>query len=394
MRLLHVFAGPFPTVQGTQALIGQTCRLLAAAGHDVHLLCYAHSTFDPPAEITVHRIADRPRFRSERSGPALARPVLDISLGLACRRLTREIEPDLIHAHHYEALTAARLADPLRRRPLVFHLHALLGPELPGYFPRYAGRPAALAGGLADRALPRLADRVIVVSEAIRDRLTGDRIDQDRVRLLRPAAEPPPPASNSQTTGGRIRAVYVGNLDAYQGIAALFAGLRELPWPTRSRLRIELVTASRAEDLIYETRRDGLEDVVRIVPHGSIDQAWSRLLGADIALVPRHSPGGAPIKLVNALVAQKAVLLDERLAGELRHGDEAWVVDMRDPRAVADGIERLVDDTDLRRRLGIGAGRAAKRLHDPDAHLSKLESIYGELTGETSPGIIAGRPAL
>jgi glycosyltransferase involved in cell wall biosynthesis len=377
MRLLHLFAGPFPTYQGTQALVGQICRLLAEAGHEIHLLTYAHGAFEPTGDYAVHRIDDWPRFSSERSGPALQKPVLDAALSAAARRLARRIEPQVIHAHHYEALTAARLAG---LRPLVFHLHALLGPELLQYLPGYLRGPASLAGRLADRALPRMADRVIVVSEGARDRLSRTGIDMTKVRLIRPAAEAPtvaPPIRRAK--GRRLRAIYVGNLDGYQGLDNLFAGLRELGWGTRSNLRVEIVTASNPRTCRLSIKRAGVEDAVRIVQHGTVEQAWFRLLAADFALVPRHSPGGAPIKLINALAAGKPVLIDRRLAGELIHGVEAWVVNMRDPRSVAAGLERLIRDEILRRRLSEGAAAAAERLHDPALITAALESVYAEL---------------
>jgi len=378
MRVLHVFAGPFPTYQGTQALVGQICRLLSAAGHDVHLLAYAHGAFEPEGDYTIHRIDDWPRFDSERSGPSLQRPVLDAALARAARRLHRRLDPQIVHAHHYEALAATRLAG---LRPLVFHLHALLGPELHQYLPSYLRGPASLTGGLADRVLPRLADRVAVVSEGIRDRLSRSRIDLDRVRLVRPAAELPAleQRPTRRAEGRRLRAIYVGNLDSYQGFDALFEGLRALDWAARSTLRVEIVTASAPEPFLLDVRRAGVEDMVRVKPHDTLEQAWFRLLAADFVLVPRYSPGGVPIKLVNALAAGKPVLMDRRMAGELIHGEEAWIVEMRDPQAVATGLKRLANDEVLRRRLSEGAARAAERLHDPALVTSALESLYEEL---------------
>ena len=119
--------------------------------------------------------------------------------------------------------------------------------------------------------------------------------------------------------------------------------------------------------------------MVRLKPHDTLEQAWFRLLAADFVLVPRYSPGGVPIKLVNALAAGKAVLMDRRMSGELIHGEEVWIVDMRDPVAVAAGIERLITDEVLRRRLSAGAARAAERLHDPALVTAALESLYEEL---------------
>ncbi|MDD5307889.1 MAG: glycosyltransferase family 4 protein [Deltaproteobacteria bacterium] len=377
MRLLHVFAGPFPTAQGTQVLVGQICRLLARAGHDVHLLSYAHLKGEAHEPFEIHRIPDRPSFSSERSGPAWQKPVLDLSLALRARSLARSLRPHIVHAHHCEALAAARLADPGSRTPLVFHAHALLGPELATYLDPRLEAPAALAGGLIDRFLPRFADRVAAVSDFVADACAAAGVPRSCIEVVRPHAELPGiPRDVEARAPGRLRAIYAGNLDRYQGVEELCRGLSLLDRASRDLLEILFVTDSKSDGLVSLLRRLGLEDFASVRPHGEPARALGLMASADIALVPRLLPGGAPIKLVNALALGLPVIVDRAVAEGLEHGREAFLVHMRDPAEVASAVAVLAHDARLRERLSAGALAAARRLHDPATVLATLERIY------------------
>jgi glycosyltransferase involved in cell wall biosynthesis len=382
LRLLHVFCGPFPTVQGTQALVATTCRLLARAGHEVHLLCYAHAPFERDEPFAIHRIPDAPAFRRERSGPAWRKLPLDVSIAQRCARLAARLRPDAIHAHHYEALFAAALADPLRRTPRVLHLHALLGPELWTYLRPTLRRAARAVGERIDADAPHLADRVIALDAATRAAIAASGYPEHRVHVAPPPAAPPPGCDAARpraaAVGPALRAVYSGNLDAYQGVDVLLAALRTAPALHRDLL-LEIVTASDARGLEREIARLGLAERVKISPHGSVRDAWSALAAADVAVVPRSAPGGFPVKLVNALSAGVATIADASIAVPLRHGVDAWLVDMRSPSALAAGLDALAGSPALRRTLARGGALAARRLHDPGGYVATLEAVYGSL---------------
>jgi len=383
LRLLHVFGGPFPTVQGTQALVATTCRLLAAAGHDVHLLCYAHSSFERTEPFTVHRIPDVPAFSCERSGPSWRKIALDLSLAAACAHLASRLHPDAIHAHHYEALFAAALTDPLRRTPRVLHVHALMGPELHTYFRPAFARAARALGARIDAVAPRLADRVIALDDASRAVLLRSGCPGQLVHVAPVPASPPPgcgpSAGRAARPGGALHAVYAGNLDAYQGIEILLAALREAAPSLRGALVLAIVTASGTRRLEEAITALGLGGLVRVTPHGSVRDAWLAVADADIAVVPRSAPGGFPIKLVNALSAGVATIADSALAVPLVHGTDAWLVDMRSPSDLAAGLVALAGSSELRDRLSRGASLAASRLHAPARYVAAIEEAYAAL---------------
>ena len=381
LRILHLFAGPFPTVQGTQVLVGQTCDLLSQSGHDVHLLCYAHEGSKREHEYAIHRIPDIPRFNSERSGPHWKKGFLDLSLAIHCRRLCRKIRPDIVHAHHYEALLAARMTDPLNSRPLVFHLHALMEPELRTYLESSLAPAANFVGNTLDRFIPHLANRVITVNAWVRSHLISLGFDPDDVVTANPPADVPKNVRtrHSGHSNRRLTAVYVGNTDNYQGLDELLAAMGMLEPETRARLQLELVISGDTIRISNKVAAQGLADLVRVVEHGSFEDAWGRTTSADFAIVPRHSPGGIPIKLINALAASLPVLADRRIAVDLFDGEEALLVDMSDPPSVSRGIERMITDDLLRKRLSVGALRAVKRLYSKESYLANIENVYTEL---------------
>jgi glycosyltransferase involved in cell wall biosynthesis len=384
VRLLHIYAGPFPTVQGTQALVGQTLSMLADAGHEVHLLCYSNGDVLKSDKYTVHRIPDFPRYISRRSGPSWRKVALDISLAVSCRKLTLEIAPDIVHAHHYEALIAARMADPRRIHPLVFHSHALLGPELPTYFITALQHFAGLIGKILDRNGPMLADGVVALSSTIESNVLDAGFDRSRVVLARPPALPlctdkKGSPESSFFSDSRLLFLYSGNLDKYQGIDNLLRAITELDRETLKLIHLEFVASSQVDELRRQTERLGLKNAVSVVPHGTPDDAWIRMTRADVVIIPRSSSGGFPIKLVNALTCGCPTLIDRNIAPELNHGREVWMTDMTQPSTVAAAIKLLINNKELRVELAAGAKEAAKRLHSPDKMLRSLESLYSSL---------------
>lgn len=368
-------------MQGTQVLVGQTCDILSKNGHDVHLLCYAHSGSRRKHEYTVHRIPDTPHFSSEQSGPYWKKAFLDLSLAAQCRWLCRKIRPDVVHAHHYEALLAARMSDPSNSRPLVFHLHALMEPELHIYFESSLAPVANIVGNALDRFVPHLANRVITVNERIRSHLISMGFDPEVVITANPPADVPKIVRNppEERLNRRLTAVYVGNTDTYQGLDELLVAMGMLVPGIRAKLRLDLVICGDTFRISNRVATHGLGDLVRVIEHGSFKNAWGHTANADFAVVPRHSSGGIPVKLINALAASLPVLADRRIAADLFNGEEAWLVDMRDPMSVSRGIERMVTDDLLRKKLSVGASRAVERLYSKESYVATIENVYAKL---------------
>jgi len=304
MRTLHVAAMPFPTQQGTQALVHTMLCALAETGHDSHLLCYGHGAFERETPYTVHRLRGWARG-SLRSGPSPEKLVQDALLVPALRRLTARLEPEIVVAHHVEAALATLLA---RVHPVLFVAHTSLSAELRSYFPTSVSGLFDVAGRSLDRALCRGAERVVAVSPLLARQLMADsQVDVSPLQIPWPL---PIVGERSLERGPARRALglgdedevvlYAGNLDGYQGLRSLALGLSYLA-QQRPGLRWLVATQSAPRELQTLLHGLGLTERVRVSPLASESDRRQVHAAADLAVVPRGSSGGLPIKLLDAL---------------------------------------------------------------------------------------------
>jgi glycosyltransferase involved in cell wall biosynthesis len=400
MRTLHVAAMPYPSSQGTQALIRQMLSALCAAGHETHLLCYAQaaSPLAAPA-YAVHRVpalwarSGRARARALRSGPSLAKLLQDALLARSLAECIATLRPDAVIAHHVEAALAALAA---RARPLVFVAHTSLAHELPSYFPRLWSAPIARAGGALDRGLCRSAARVLAVSPLLAEELRARGApDVSTIHVPWPLSAPFDAAERSRArrTLGLGHAdevvLYAGNLDAYQGLAPLLAGLERLA-RERPALRLLLATASEARGLQRSLRHGALGARLRLADLAGKAQRRALHAAADVVVVPRASPGGIPVKLLDALARGSHVIAARCAPAGLPLAAACRLVDGADPEAWR--VALAAHFCQPIRALSSSSGRAhLARDHSPARFATELVRHLRALPGlAPQPGYLAG----
>jgi glycosyltransferase involved in cell wall biosynthesis len=144
-------------------------------------------------------------------------------------------------------------------------------------------------------------------------------------------------------------ALYAGNLDRYQALAVLDdAAAREPGLP--------IVVAT------HDARRARFARL-RVTRVGSIEEMRCLVHGAAVALLPRESLGGFPIKLLHAMEAGRAIVARRGVADTLVDGESAWLVpDDAGAEHFAEALRALAADPVLRARLG-AAARSALATH-------------------------------
>ena len=385
MSILHVAAMPFPSVQGTQAAVRAMVDAEHEAGRDPALLTYAHGAFELRVPWAHHRIADLTRDRSLRSGPSWRKLVEDAQLTLTARKLFAELAPRYVVAHHVEA-TAAVLA--ARLRPTVFFAHTALGPELPTYLPAAASKVAARAGDTLDVTLARRADVVLAVSPLLAQILeerAGRTVSYVPVPWTVPPAMQPDERLKARARFGfdALEPVflYAGNLDAYQGVETLaraFAAVRE----KRPDARFLVATASDPAPLEKMLWSSGCVDRTRFAPLADEPDRRVAHAAADAAWVPRGTPGGLPMKLLDALARGVPTVVTRRATAGLDLGGAAMVAADEDPEALAAAALLAVEGRESAAELGRRGLAYIERAHTNACYLEALDRAVGGSIGD------------
>lgn len=383
-RVAIVAACPFPTLQGSQLLIRKLAQGLRARGHDPVVVTYAEGLEEALADLPVRRIPRVPGLRAVGSGPRTAKLVLDAALLVRLVRVIEREGIEVMHAHNYEAALVGLAARRLTGVPLIYHSHNALAEELPTYFrSRTARRLARVVGAVADREVPRRADRCIAICRELVGFLRARGVDERAIALIAPGGSPEEFPACSLAEAAAIRArhgfgerpvlLYTGNLDGYQNIELLLASIaivrRTVPDAT-----LVLATHAMPRDLPMHLRH--LPPGVRLVTAGDFASVRDLIQVADLALCPRREWSGFPMKLLNYMAAAKAVVVSAGSAKAVQHGVNGVVVDDGSPEAFAAAIRTLLADASRRRALGAAARRTVEDEYRWERVIDQVERTY------------------
>lgn len=350
-----VGACPYPAPQGSQVLLQDTALALGARGHDVHVVVYGYGAGPDETGLAIHRCAPVPGAKRIAAGFSPAKPILDLALLRTLRRVIREKRIEIVHAHNYEGLVVGLAA---RKRPVIYHAHNVMADELPHYVPG-----TRRVGHWLDRVLPRRADHVIALHERQAEYLLACGCVAARVSVIPPALDVAPfPVSRPSHDVPPV--LYAGNLDTYQNLAFLVKVM--------ARVRQRLPQAR----LIVATPQKGALPGAEILPTPDFN-ALRRVLAQDaVAVCPRVSWSGYPIKTLNAMASGKAVVACAAAAFPVIHEESGLVVSDNDVAAFAEAVIRLLTNPGLRAALGKNARAYVATFHAPEKIAAAIERTY------------------
>jgi glycosyltransferase involved in cell wall biosynthesis len=235
------------------------------------------------------------------------------------------------------------------------------------------------------RVLYRRLTRLVVQSERTRPaaaRLVGAR----RVAVIPNFVSPSilrgrdgvGSGENIDAPQGAVRIVTTSRLEPPKGHAVLLRALAvtraSAPW----RLRV-LGEGSQRDSLERLTVELGLADKVSFA--GWTPDPVSTLRGSDIFVLASRFEGH-PLSLIEAMSCGLAVIATDCPTGPaefIRPDDNGLLIPVDDVPAMASALARLVDDPELRARLGASAATIAK-----DASIDKTAELWDALLADIS----------
>ncbi len=315
--------------------------------------------------------------------PGLARDIsmaADLMTLLRVARIMRAFRPDVVHTHMAKAGLLGRVAARLAGVPIV--VHTFHGNVLRGYF-----GPVRSRFFLAlERILARASTRIIAISPLQMAELRELGVGSERKLIeiplgveLRPFLDPP---------RGRLRAELgldtdvplvgiVGRLVPIKRVDLFVEAMAILATKVR-RIRFAIVgDGESAPSIRALVRERGLDDRSSFL-------GWRADLAAiygdlDVLVITSDSEG-TPVSVIEALAAARPVV-GTAVGGvpDLLSGGAGILVPPRDPRAVADAVERLIASPDRAAALGATGRARAFPAYDISTLVERIERLYLEL---------------
>lgn len=203
----------------------------------------------------------------------------------------------------------------------------------------------------------------IVISESTADDLVTRGFQPARMHVSYPGVDHGtfrPPDSGAETVDPT--AVYVGRLRRYKGLDIVLRAVARL---REEGVILRFVVAGQGDDrerLERLARGLGLEDLVSFPGFVSEREKVRRLQRAWMNVYPSPKEGWGITNVEAAACGTPSVASDSPgLRESVRHGETGFLVPHDDVEAWAGALRRVVEDADLRRRLGENAVRHAAR---------------------------------
>lgn len=385
MKICYLCADPGIPIYGRKGCsthVRETCITLAQLGHEVKVLC-SNAAGDPNgSEMDVTSIKPP---RSRKWGFDLRHLLLDrIFWGRLCK-VIEQWQPDAIYERYSLYSRAGARAANRYHLPRLLEVNAFLTREQ---------KDRIRFGWLArqvEQSVIRHAPRVIVVSEPLRREIHELGVPMESIAKMPMAVnlEKFNPSVDgaavrmSHGLSGRFVIGYVGTLAGWHGIRLLYEmalGLKKAGAPPFTFF----IVGGEPHKLAMhneKVKQAGLEDELRFIGSIPHDQVPSHIRAMDIAIVPDTTYWSSPAKLFEYQASGIPILAPSYPAihEALEHGKEGFIFPPLDiPQMIRLALD-LMQNTDLRLKMGRAARERAEREHSWTHNGKRILELYQEL---------------
>lgn len=384
LKILMIAPTPYFSDRGCHVRIFEEARALMALGHQVRIVTYHLGRDLEP--VPVERTVPIPWYRKREAGPSWHKLYLDLLLLYTALRVSRQVQPDLIHAHLHEGVLVGWVVARLCGKPLLFDYQGSLSGESlnHGFF-----KPDSWLHRFfkkVEGGINRLADQIITSSTPGQDELvTGWHYPPQRVHVLADGVDPGlfrhyPQREARQRLGLDEQVpviVYLGLFNSYQGVDLLLQAARLLIQQGRN---FHLLLMGYPEQS-YRDLAEKLHISSFVTFTGQVSYADAPLLlsAGDLAVSPKVSTTEANGKLLNYMACGlPVVVFDTPVNRELLEDDGIYAV-----RGSVDELAQCLSDALADRpQLRLRGRRLRDRvttLFSWDAQVQRLLAVYEQL---------------
>ena len=387
IRVLRVIARL--NVGGPALHVTYLSRGLAERGYETTLVAGDVA----PGEESMAWVAEQAAVDVVRI-PGLSRelsPFRDLVATLRLARLIRSVRPHVVHTHTAKAGAVGRAAAllSLRRVPVV--VHTFHGHVLRGYF----GRVGTSVFRLIETLLARTSDVLIAVSPEVRDELVRIGVaPAEKFAVVRLGIELEPRVRGDESRDeirrrlgiapDRFVVGWFGRMTAVKRTTDLVDALAALRGRGVDACLLLVGDGSDREQVEQRAFDLGVARDCLFLGYQEDVAPWYSAIDA-FALTSANE--GTPVVCIEALAAGRPVVATTvgGVADVVEDGTDGFLVDPGDTDAMAERLERLARDPELRAAFGEAGRRRALERYAVERLVGDLDELYRSLLDTTSP---------
>jgi glycosyltransferase involved in cell wall biosynthesis len=390
LRIVHIITRLI--VGGAQENTLITCKLLAKRGHNVTLI--TGPALGPEGELFNQAKGQGYKvFVAERLRRAI-NPYNDGVSYFQIKKLLRELRPDIVHTHSAKAGILGRFAGcSLKGKwgenlPAVVHtIHGLA-------FHPYQSELLNKFYIAIERSTAKRTDFSISVADAMTTQATAVGIGTperyvtaysaiDEEDFLEPI---------SQERRGDFRRKYgidedavvlvtIARLFMLKGHKYIVDSARQLAKKFENCVWIFVGNGNLSEQLKEQARRFGLADRVKFTGLLAPNEIPLAIQSSDILVHCSLREGLARALPQGMLCGKPAISFDVDGAREVVNDNTGRLIEPKNVEQLTDACAELIEDKDLRERLGEQGRQSVKKKFAPDTMVDTIEEVYRKLLG-------------
>ncbi len=310
----------------------------------------------------------------------LAEKSLDAGAVKLLKKLFKELRPDIVHTH---GCMSARIAAKLCGIKVVYTRHSVFEPS---------ARLSRGIGKLINGAVnSRAADRIIAVAEAAKDNLTATGVPEKKIDVILNGVEPLREYSPEE----REKARSALGIAPDEKAAAIIARLTEVKGhkyfvETAKLLKARGVkakfliagTGDMESDIKRQIEAEGLGDYVKTL--GFLTDVEPLMNAMDIQVNCSFGTEATSLSLLQGMSLKKPAVVTDfgGNPGVIKDGVNGFLVPIKEPKTMADRIERLMTDENLYEKMSRASGEIYKSAFTAEVNTRKIENVYQSLIGK------------
>jgi len=378
MNVLFLAPHPFYQDRGTTIAEDLLLRTLHKRGYRIDLVTYHEGKTIEYKNVSIHRIFRIPFVRNIHPGFSWKKIICDFFMFFKVLSLAVRNRYQVVHAVE-ESVFIALVLKFLFRIPYIYDMDSSLPQQLVERYPAIAFLGPLLK--FFETVAIRNSEVVVPVCDSlveIAEKHNARKIVTLRDFSLLKEAESEQVSSLRREfrMDGPIL-MYVGNLEAYQGIDLLLEAFALVLRET-DKTDLVIIGGKLADIQKYKEKCVllGINDKVHFLGPKPLDNLSEYLFQADILISPRIKGNNTPMKIYSYLHSGRPVLATNLLTHTQVLNDRVAVLTAPYPEDFSKGMLRLILDKDLRLKLGNAGKKLVEEKYSYDSFKKELDGLY------------------